>query len=237
MLVRNLLSIMLAAAAMLACTTAGGACRKITSLDGIEIDAAATQDLKTLQIGRAELLSAIQDVSKPETQGCWSGAAGNFDDQLVSVGFSQWNFGQGSLQPLLSAFRRKFDQRTFDARLIALAPQHGRLLFSEGCTRKRVTSECRERLLALQSGGRLIPEFENEVNALFEDDAMIQVQVDRFVRLLTSVRTDLQRLFPGKSPTPRQVKWAIDTKVQQGSFPALSEDQQRIAHCAPLLER
>lgn len=33
---------------------------------------------------------------------CFAGVTGDFDDQGLSVGVCQWNFGQGSLQPLLS---------------------------------------------------------------------------------------------------------------------------------------
>jgi hypothetical protein len=48
---------------------------------------------------------------------------------------------------------------------------------------------------------------------------MLQVQTDRFVKLLESVGDDLQRLFPKQLASVRQIKWAIDTKVQQGGFP------------------
>jgi hypothetical protein len=69
---------------------------------------------------------------------------------------------------------------------------------------------------------------------------MVQVQTDRFVALLQSVQDDLQRLFPNEPVSVRRIKWAIDTKVQQGGFPgdadvkrvreswqSLSENQKR----------
>ena len=68
------------------------------------------------------------------------------------------------------------------------------------------------------SGGGLTPTLKRELDQLFESDSMIQVQVDTFVRLLESVQDDLTRLFAGR-PSVRQIKWAIDTKVNQGSFP------------------
>jgi hypothetical protein len=98
-------------------------------------------------------------------------------------------------------------------------PQHGEPIFSEGCLRQPITSECRQRILGQQiSGGGLTPTLKRELDQLFESDQMIQVQVDTFVRLLESVQDDLTRLFAGQ-PSVRQIKWAIDTKVNQGSFP------------------
>jgi len=44
---------------------------------------------------------------------------------------------------------------------------------------------------------------------------MVQIQTDHFVRLLTSISDDMARMFPPKA-TPLQIKWALDTTVQQG---------------------
>src|SRR5262249_16921443 len=83
-----------------------------------------------------------------------------------------------------------------------------------------MTDDCRNLILALQErGGKLQPSLKDELNALFETDAMIQIQIDQFVALLESVRDDLQRVFRNKKPSLKQIKWAIDTKVQQADFP------------------
>ncbi|MDP1956254.1 MAG: hypothetical protein Q8K71_17460 [Polaromonas sp.] len=214
--------LLLAVMGAIASVTVEAKCRSIDSPNSLQISPLALKDVGGIGFGQAEIMAAIKDVSVPETRGCWAGATGNFDGEILSVGFAQWNFGQGSLQPLLLAFRRKYDHRQFNARLDELAPKYGKVIFSDGCLRPKITAECSDRLLALQvgrAGHRLNADFEEETNRLFEDDVMVQVQVDRFLALLTSVKSDLQRLFPNQRPTPRQVKWAIDTKVQQGHFP------------------
>lgn len=40
---------------------------------------------------------------------CFAGLSGDFDGQGLSFGVCQWNFGQGSLQPLLNEMLRKHD--------------------------------------------------------------------------------------------------------------------------------
>jgi hypothetical protein len=67
----------------------------------------------------------------------------------------------------------------------------------------------------------------SELTAVFESDAMLQVQTDAYVALLLDVRADLLRVFAGQPITMRKVRWAVDTKVQQGFFPA-DEDLARL---------
>jgi len=200
---------------------AGAQCRKVAEDPVIKIDSAAESQLKSIGIDRAMIFASMVDTSIPETNGCWAAPAGNFDSQIISIGMSQWNYGQGSLQPLLTRYRAKFASRSlFDAELSKLMPTYGSLIFSEGCLRHQITLECRTKILALQDDRhRIDPVLAREYNALFESDPMLQIQTDEFVRMLTSVKSDLVRLFPGKTPSPRQIKWAIDTKVQQGKFP------------------
>jgi hypothetical protein len=85
--------------------------------------------------------------------------------------------------------------------------------------RTPITDDCKNGILALQTNGKLQTSLKEEFDALFESDPMLQVQTDRFVKLLESVRDDLHRLFPNTAPSVRTIKWAIDTKVQQGGFP------------------
>jgi len=56
---------------------------------------------------------------------------------------------------------------------------------------------------------------------------MLQVQADSYVELLDAVRLDLLRVFPNEPITMRKVRWAIDTRVQQGGVPA-DEDIARL---------
>lgn len=199
-------------------------CLKVGIRDEIEFDPAALTRLETIGIGKKEVFAAILDVSIPETEGCWAASSGNFDGQLVSVGTLQWNFGQQSLQPMLKRYRSAFLRGDeFKANIDRLMPIFGNLVFSPGCLRPVVTQECKQALLAAQTAGRLNPNIKAEFDALFESREMIQIQMDRFVALLGSVSDQLQRLFPGEKPTPRQIKWAIDTKVQQGQFPGTAD--------------
>lgn len=54
---------------------------------------------------------------------CFGAVSGNFDGQGISYGALQWNFGQGSLQPILRAMSKRF-QREFEE---ALGDQHSEL--------------------------------------------------------------------------------------------------------------
>jgi len=214
-----------AVAVIVAAAAAGSAeaqCRRVGPIESVRLDPAAMQDLAGIGVTRAVVFEALADVSQPETGGCWAGAAGNFDGQIVSAGVLQWNYGQGTLQPLMARFRAAFASRpAFEAELARLMPQHGKTVFSEGCLGPQITADCRDALLALQTPDhKLQPSLKQELDALFESDQMIQLQVDRFVALVGSVRDDLKRLFPNRAPSIRAIKWAIDTKVQQGAFPS-----------------
>lgn len=198
-------------------------CRKVAPIATVQIDRHAAQDLAVIGVGRNEIFEAIKETSIPETGGCWASASGNFDGMLVSVGIAQWNYGSGSLQKLLKTYKAKYGAQ-FQSHIRRLMPEYGSLIFSEGCLRSKITAECNDKLLALQApNGKLIDTLEREVDALFESDAMIQIQTDEYVRLLTSVKSNLQEMFPGQTPTKRQIKWAVDTRVQQGRFPAASD--------------
>jgi hypothetical protein len=159
--------------------------------------------------------------------GCWAMPVGNFDSQLVSVGMSQWNYGTGSLQPVLKAWKKRLGGK-FGRTRKALAPVYGKLLFSRACLKVPVKDKCREGILAAhKADGKLNPVILAELTAIFESDAMLQVQTDAYVALLMDVRADLLRVFAGQPITMRKVRWAIDTKVQQGFFPA-DEDLARL---------
>jgi hypothetical protein len=197
-------------------------CQKVARTAEIVVDADALTRLKEIGISEDAVFMALKEVSIPETNGCWGGATGNFDEELLSAGAVQWNLGQKTLQSLLIKFRDKLIRAgTLETEQKTLLPKYGTKLLSLGCTRTPVTLDCASFIKSVQSKtGRLLPEFKSEVDALFESNTMIQIQTDIFVSLLTSVISDLKRLFPGGVSNPKQIKWAIDTKVQQGGFPA-----------------
>ena len=211
-------------------------CRRVAdvpSRDGtpqfIRIDPEAAAQLAQIGLDRAAIFDRMAETAVPETLGCWAMPTGNFDSQLVSVGMSQWNYGTGSLQPVLASWREGFhSRRRFRQALAALAPTYGALLFSRDCLAVPVREACRAGILAAEDAeGRLNPVITAELTALFESDAMLQVQADAYVRLLLFVRGELLRVFPDGPITMRKVRWAIDTIVQQARLPP-DEDVARL---------
>ncbi|MES2096890.1 MAG: hypothetical protein V4459_09020 [Pseudomonadota bacterium] len=204
-------------------------CRRVGEEAFIRIDPDAAQRLAEIGLDRAAIFQRMAETSIPETMGCWAMPAGNFDSQLISVGMAQWNFGTGSLQPVLQRWRRQFrHRRDFKRTLRTLAPAYGDLLFSRACRAAPVRDKCREEILAAEDEkGRMNPVLEGELTAIFESDPMLQVQTDTYVELLDLVRLDLLRVFPNGPMTMRKVRWAIDTRVQQGFLPA-DEDIARL---------
>ena len=205
----------------------------VQSRDGvphfIRLDAAAAVRLAEIGLDRAAIFARMHDTSVPETMGCWAMPTGNFDSQLISVGMAQWNFGTGSLQPVLARWRDGFQSgHRFKQSLKTLAPVYGKMLFSKNCQAIPVGDKCRAAILAAEdANGRLNPVLEAELTAIFESDSMLQVQADTYVELLDAVRLDLLRVFPNGPMTMRKVRWAIDTRVQQGGLPP-DEDIARL---------
>jgi hypothetical protein len=186
----------------------------------LQIDPEAAALLGEIGLDRGAIFARMAETSIPETMGCWAMPVGNFDGQLVSVGMSQWNYGTGSLQPVLKAWKKGLGGK-FGRTRKALAPVYGKLLFSRGCLKVPVKGKCRAGILAAHGpDGKLNAAILRELTAIFESDAMLQVQTDAYVALLLEVRADLLRVFPGQPITMRKVRWAVDTKVQQGFFPA-----------------
>lgn len=204
-------------------------CRRVGDVASIRIDPAAAARLAEIGLDRAGIFARMAETSIPETMGCWAMPTGNFDSQLISVGMAQWNFGTGSLQPVLTAWRAQFQhKRDFKRARDALAPTYGKLLFSKDCLAVPVADKCRAAILAAEDEkGRLTPILQSELTALFESDAMLQVQTDTYIALLDQVRLDLLRVFPAGPMTLRKVRWAIDTRVQQGFLPG-DEDIARL---------
>jgi hypothetical protein len=204
-------------------------CRRVADTPGIRIDPAAATRLAEIGLDRAGVFARMAETSVPETMGCWAMPTGNFDSQLISVGMAQWNLGTGSLQPVLAAWREQFrHRRDFKRARKALAPTYGKLLISKQCLAVPIADKCRAAILAAEDvKGKLDPVLAAELTALFESDAMLQVQTDFYVALLDKVRLDLLRVFPNGPMTLRKVRWAIDTRVQQGFLPG-DEDIARL---------
>ncbi|HWK35267.1 MAG TPA: hypothetical protein VNR91_03305 [Sphingomonas sp.] len=212
------------------------ACRMVGDSPGgtdgvpfLRIDPAAADRLAGIGLDRAAIFARMAETAIPETMGCWAMPTGNFDGQLISVGMAQWNFGTGSLQPVLVRWRDSFRSRgRFKRGLRLLAPTYGKLLLSKPCLSVPVARKCRTAILAAQdAAGHLSPTLDAELTAIFESDAMLQIQTDAYVALLDTVRLDLLRVFPDGPITARKVRWAIDTRVQQGGLPA-DEDIARL---------
>ena len=204
-------------------------CRRVGDVPSLRIDPATAARMAEIGLDRAGVFARMQETSIPETMGCWAMPVGNFDSQLVSVGMAQWNYGTGSLQPVLKEWRDSFGSRRKARRELArLAPTYGKLLLSKDCLAVPATAKCRAGILAAHGpDGKLNPVIMSELTELFESDAMLQVQLDHYLALLDLVRGDLQRVFPYGPITSRKVRWAIDTRVQQGGLPP-SEDIARL---------
>lgn len=204
-------------------------CREVGDVPHIRIAPEAATQLAQIGLDRAAIFARMRETAIPETMGCWAMPVGNFDSQLVSVGMAQRNYGTGSLQPQLIAWRDSFgSRRRFKRTLKELAPTYGKLFFSKDCLKTPVRQNCRDGILAAHGpDGKLNPTALAELTALFEHDAMLQVQTDTYVALLLEVRAELFRLWPAGPITARKVKWAIDTRVQQKTLPG-DEDAARL---------
>ncbi|OYX50878.1 MAG: hypothetical protein B7Y97_06610 [Sphingomonas sp. 32-66-10] len=204
-------------------------CREVADTPHIQIAPEAATRLAEIGLDRTAIFARMRETSIPETMGCWAMPVGNFDSQLVSVGMAQRNYGTGSLQPQLIAWRDSFaSRRRFKRTLHALAPSYGKLFFSNDCLKIPVRQKCRDGIIAAHGpDGKLNPVALAELTRLFDHDAMLQVQTDTYVALLLEVRAELFRLWPTGPITARKVKWAIDTRVQQKTLPS-DEDAARL---------
>jgi hypothetical protein len=217
-----------------ACTSsyaasAGPASCKPVELDPeLQVHDRVLRALDAAGMDQQDLYRVMQIIAGFETNGCWANATGNADKQLLSVGVMQWNLGQKTLQELLNRYKDKFQPPTlFHDRLNELMPNFGRPLFDLSCrTQKRsdgkyppVTEKCRSFLSSNYRGKKLAPDFQKEVDDLFESKEMRQIQLDMFAAKLTSVLDDVRRVFGEKKLVPWRIAWAMDLKTQQDRFP------------------
>jgi hypothetical protein len=182
-------------------------------------------------LGSVDLYRTLRIVARYETSGCWASATGDFDGQLLSVGVMQWNFGQGTLQPLLKRFSEKFSsQEHFRQVRDELMPRYGETFFDLSCRTPRIQEKCKAFLKSKMTGSKrdLDAELKKEIDALFNNASMRQIQLDYFARSVTSVLSDLARVFETNHPAPWQVAWAVDLKTQQGNKFPTDKNIQRI---------
>lgn len=189
----------------------------------IKVDQAALEVLANSKLTVDDFYKTLRVVSKYETGGCWAGATGNSDGQILSAGVMQWNFNQGSLQPLLKRFIEKFSSHShFESVLKTLMPNYGSQFLDISCRSIPIKKKCKDFLLSNMIGKNyaLKKDFKKELDALFNDPVMRQIQIDYFARAVTSVIYDLARVYATTNPAPWQVAWAVDVKTQQGDkFP------------------
>jgi hypothetical protein len=203
--------------AFLVPTLGHAGCEPVVDDPAIMISDAQLASLSEFSFTRADLFSALQATAEFETNGCWAAPVGNFDAQTLSVGVLQWNYGQSSLQALMTSYRESFESPdAFSAAVSTLMPQFGGLAFSEPCLATPFNIACKERFLAAQDPkGKLGPIIEGEYEALFNATSMRQVQTNAFIAFLDTMKPKLQLMF-GPTPTRLQTRWGIDLAIQQG---------------------
>jgi hypothetical protein len=194
-----------------------------TNNSGMAIDPNVITAIAKANLTIEDFYKALMVVSKYETNGCWGGATGNFDKQRLSAGVMQWNFGSGSIQDLLKRFRDKYpDGKSFLTKINQIMPQFGEAFFDISCRTIPIGNDC-SRLLAKNTQGEygdLQPQFKTEINNLFNDPVMRQIQIDKFGQSVTAILNDLDRVYGTSKPRSWQIAWAIDIKTQQGDhFP------------------
>lgn len=200
-------------------TDAFAACRPVGPIDRIEINRQALASLQIWGVDRQLVFDTLKVISTFETEGCWGGASGDFDDQIVSAGALQWNFGKGSLQRALQNYRTRMGDQ-FDGAIAQLMRTTNSVVFSKDCLEYARREACRRRIYGSARGQDLPAVYKEEFDNLFNSDDMIQIQMDGFVGLVQGVRDDIKRLFADRPVTVRRLAWAVDSKVQmENPFP------------------
>lgn len=193
------------------------ACLPVEDEAALVISEAQSTSLAKIGFGRKEFFEALAATAEFETSGCWAAPVGNFDAQTLSVGVLQWNYGQNSVQGLMSAYRETFlTTEMFSTWIGELMPNYGPVAFGEICLAVPLNPACKESILAAHdANGKLNPTIAGEYEALFNSLPMRQVQVSTFISFLVTLEPKLNHMF-GDSPTSLQTRWGIDLAIQQG---------------------
>lgn len=149
---------------------------------------------------------------------CFSGLSGDFDGQGISFGALQWNFGQGSLQPLLNTMNDKHSEV-----MQAVFGQH------LGTLQNVLVSPWDEQMTWARSvqdldSFVLHEPWDSVFKKLGSQKAYQQIQVDT-ARGLYDAAVNLARGYGLGSE--RAIALMFDIKVQNGSISDLTEQQIR----------
>jgi len=197
-------------------------CRPTTGIDTeVKIADMVEKLLGEHKLTTGDLFRAMHVTSQFETNGCWAGSS-NPDAQHLSVGIMQWNLGRQSLQPLLKIYLSHFDNESYRASYINnLMPTYGKQFFAE-CLNLTVSASCKNilytnwRNLRSDANPKLKPDFAKELDALFNDRLMRQVQMDLYSKAFTASVDDFQNIYHNPRPAYWQQAWAIDVRTQLG---------------------
>lgn len=164
---------------------------------------------------RCLALTGSFETGKPPPD-CFAGLSGDFDGQGISFGALQWNFGQGSLQPLLEKMDDQhpgvlqdiFDERCPEFREILEAPQEHQMDWSR----------------SVQDQNRYVlrEPWQGLFKSLGRCDEFQDLQVEVAGRLYEAA-VDLARDYELKSE--RAVALMFDIKVQNGSIYSYVKEQ------------
>ena len=221
-MIRRIAVILAPLFALVSATDCRAECRPTTGVDpDVKIADNVVNLLGDHKLTTDDLFRAMHVTSQFETNGCWAGSS-NPDAQFLSVGIMQWNLGRQSLQPLLRIYLSHFDNEPYRANYIGnLMPTFGTQFFAE-CLNPAVSASCKDlmysswRDLRLDANPRLKPDFARELDALFNDRLMRQVQMDLYSKAFTASVDDFQNIYHNPRPAYWQQAWAIDVRTQLG---------------------
>lgn len=141
---------------------------------------------------------------------CFAGLTGDFDGQGLSLGALQWNFGQGSLQPLL----KRMDRRHGDVMREVFHEYHRELQTVLEASREEQLEWARS--IQDTSQNVLDEPWRGLFKTLGRREAFQDLQVKASDRLYDDA-VDLSREYDVRSE--RGVALMFDIKVQNGSIP------------------
>jgi hypothetical protein len=221
-MIRRLDVILAPLLALVAATSCRAECRPTNVVDTeVKIADNVVNLLGNHKLASEDLFRAMHVTSQFETNGCWAGSS-NPDAQFLSVGVMQWNLGKRSLQPLLKIYLTHFENLPYRASYIGnLMPTFGAQFFAE-CLNEAVSISCKNliysswRDLRADANPRLKPDFVRELDSLFNDKLMRQVQMDLYAKAFTASVDDFQNIYHNPRPAYWQQAWAIDVRTQLG---------------------
>lgn len=164
---------------------------------------------------RSQALTGSFETGRPIPE-CFAGLSGDFDGQGISFGALQWNFGQGSLQPLLQRMNERhpgvmedvFDSRRAELESVLSASHEEQMQWARSIQDTR--------------RGQLNEPWAGLFKTLGRTSEFQQIQVDAAQRLYEAAQElcDDYQLW-----SERAVALMFDIKVQNGSIGAVVRRQ------------